>query len=168
MTPEKIHQHITALILAKLGLGQPDPSSDDALDAENRAGATHARRGEALREFLALSLPGLDEGSVGTLAELVPELPEELYRKWIDMFTDRLLETIPQDQLDELCSGTTANNATLTMVYLMFMESARMEKQVAQDLAALSNQPAQTDAKNEQLDALSCYLKAKRRQKPGN
>ncbi|MDL2307074.1 hypothetical protein LJC48_03480 [Desulfovibrio sp. OttesenSCG-928-C06] len=155
MTPEQIHKHITPLILRRLD-------------------ADHNRRGEALHDFLAISLPGMDESSIDTVAAMVPELPESMYRKWIGMFVDRLIETIPQNQLDELCNGSEDNNATLALVYLMFMESARMEKQVAEDLAALGNTGASKDdgtpapAADAQADALALYLKARLQQKSEN
>ena len=53
------------------------------------------------------------------------------------MFMDRLLETVPPVQIEELCLGTPESDASLLLVYVMFMESARMEKVVADDLGAL-------------------------------
>ncbi|MDR2893442.1 MAG: hypothetical protein LBV80_10235 [Deltaproteobacteria bacterium] len=102
-----------------------------------RLDADAARRGEALYDFLALSQPNMDEAALKSTAAQIPALPVELYRKWAGMFADRLLETIPGDQLTELCSGSEDNNATLALVYLTFMESARMEKQVAEDLGLI-------------------------------
>lgn len=158
MTPEQIHNHITPLILGRLD--RPDANAN--------------RRREALREFFAVSLPGMSDAAINAAADMVPELPEELYRKWIRMFVERLLETIPQNQLGELCNGSDDNNATLTLVYLMFMESARMEKQVAEDLAALGSTGACKDAgtpapaSEAQADALALYLKARLQQKSEN
>lgn len=144
-----------------------------------------ARRAEALRDFLALSLPGLGENAVEAVAARVPELPRALYEKWINLFIDRLFETIPPEQLTDLCDGSSANNATLGMVYLLFMESARMEKQVADDLAALgrsepgrggdagpdvgpgAGQDGFSAARAAEADALALYLKARLAQKTG-
>lgn len=138
--------HIMQVVLHKLDL---DPS----------------RRAEALSDFLALSLPDMDADSIRSVAGKVPQLPQGVYEKWINMFIDRLFETIPQNQMDELCNGAQDNNATLGLVYLMFMESARMEKQVAEDLAALGLQNSGQDA---ETDALALYLKARLTQKTGN
>lgn len=128
----------------------------------NRLDLDPARRAEALRDFLSLSLPGMGESVVKAVAAKVPELPQSLYEKWIGLFISRLFETIPQDQLDGLCDGSETNNATLGMVYLLFMESARMEKQVAEDLAALGVKSSGHDAES---DALALYLKARLAQK---
>ena len=51
-------------------------------------------------------------------------------------FVDRLLETVPHVQIAELCDGSAENEAALALAYVMFLESARMEKQMAEDLAA--------------------------------
>ena len=142
MTHDEMRSHIMQTVLARLDL---DP----------------ARRAEALHDFLALSLPDMDEASLNSVAAKVPELPQSLYEKWINMFIGRLFETIPQEQLIEICDGTRDNNATLGMVYLLFMESARMEKQVARDLAELG---INSDA-NAEADALAVYLKARLAQK---
>lgn len=145
MTHEHMRLHIMQVVLTRLDL---DP----------------ARRAEALHDFLTLNLPGMDESSIKAAAALVPSLPQTLYEKWINLFIDRLFETIPQIQLEELCDGTQDNNATLGLVYLMFMESARMEKQVEQDLSELGIKNSGHDAAS---DALSAYLKARLAQKKG-
>ena len=164
MTSDEMRAHITAVLLGRLS--HPDPDGE--------------RRGEALYDFLALSLPDMDEASLKSIAAKVPELPPALYRKWAGLFAERLLETIPQNQLEELCNGGEDNNATLALVYLMFMESERMEKQVAEDLAELGKQaalaartarprqpgaPAQQDSAEAQTQAVAMYLKARLRQK---
>ncbi len=145
MTAQEVRTRVTQVILARL-------------DTDN------TRRAEALGDFMALSLPGLEDKEAEALSRLVPQLPRELYIKWINLFSDRLLETIPQNQLDELCNGAPDNDAALGLVYLMFMESARMEEQVARDLAELGLAASNTDA---EADALALYLKAKLQQKKG-
>ncbi|EPR38677.1 hypothetical protein dsx2_0486 [Desulfovibrio sp. X2] len=94
------------------------------------------RRVEAVREYLAVSCPGVQETAAANLADLVPPLLPELYAKWIGMFADRLLETVPAAQVEELCSGTRENDAALLLVFLMYLESATMERQMAEDLKA--------------------------------
>lgn len=135
----------------------------------NRLDLDPARRAEALRDFLLLSLPDMDDAAIRAVASKVPLLPRSLYEKWISLFIDRLFETIPQDQLEDLCDGSENNNATLGMVYLLFMESARMEKQVVADLAELGlNGGANSglgDEAGAEADALALYLKARLAQK---
>ena len=96
------------------------------------------RRNEALRAFLDLTMPNLDDKTVAGMAAMIPELPASLYQKWSGLFTDRLLETVPPAQREDLCLGTPESDASLLLVYVMFMESARMEKVVAEDLGALA------------------------------
>lgn len=95
------------------------------------------RRDEALRAAIALAIPNLDDSSTAGIAAAIPELPASLYQKWVSMFVDRLLETVPSAQIEELCLGTPESDASLLLVYVMFMESARMEAVVAEDLKAL-------------------------------
>ena len=78
------------------------------------------------------------------VAETAPRLLPQLTEKWVGMFVDRLLETVPQAQIAELCDGSAENEAALALAYVMFLESARMEKQMAEDLAAFEL-PAGTD-----------------------
>ncbi|WP_432738620.1 hypothetical protein [Maridesulfovibrio sp. FT414] len=99
-------------------------------------------RQDALGEFIAMTMPNIDEGAVRNIKSMIPSIAE-LYDKWIGMFIDRLLETVPRNQIEELCSGTTENNSSLVLIYIMFMESERMEKQVAEDIAAYA--PTQND-----------------------
>ena len=146
MKDEDIRAHVLKVILARLDLNQE-------------------RRAEALGDFLTLSLPGMDEQAIKTVASLVPVLPQSLYEKWIGMFSDRLLETIPRDQLKELCNGTINNDTTISMVYLLFMESARMEEQTARDLAELGLQSSNGGQNDQLADALAIYLKARLGQK---
>lgn len=147
MTPEQVHAHITPIILQRLDSDQP-------------------RRGEALRDFLALNLPGLDEAAVASIASLAPRLPESLYRKWIGMFVGRLLETVEPAQIKDLCSGGEKNAAALGMLYMLFMESERMEKQVPLDLANLAEFQKADGLESDAVmqDALAAYLRAKLKQ----
>jgi hypothetical protein len=115
MLDEEIRSHITSLVLEQVA-------------------QTEERRREALREYFAVSLPNVNGVEAEKIAELVPPLLPSLYRKWADLFVDRLFETIPHDQLEDLCNGSIKNNATILLVYIMFMESVRMEQQVADDL----------------------------------
>ncbi len=119
---------------------------------------SHDRRTEALEEFMGVTMPSVPDKAAGTVAALVPEIPASVYAKWVGLFVDRLLETVPGEQLAGLCDGTEENNATIALVYVMFMESQRMEQQVASDLAALGMELAQQD---EVGDTLAEYLRAK-------
>lgn len=114
---QELHGRISALLLARV--------------TEN-----DARRREGLHEFLAVTCPDIQDGSAARLAELVPPLLPELYAKWIGMFANRLLETVPREQIEELCVGTPESTASLLLVFLMYLESATMEKQIAEDLKA--------------------------------
>ena len=98
------------------------------------------RREEALRDVLAISNPGKDSKSIESIARSVPELPADIYRTWAAMFAQRLYETVAPDQIDDLCLGTPESVATLALVFVMFMESERMEKQVAMDLQEYNQQ----------------------------
>ncbi len=92
-------------------------------------------RREAIEEFLSVSRPDLSPQAQECLAGSVPPLLPDLHRKWIGMFVDRLFETVPEKQIALLCDGSEDNNAALALAYIMFLESARMEKQMAADLA---------------------------------
>lgn len=92
------------------------------------------QRREAVRDYLLVTLPSISPEAAARLAELVPALLPKLYEKWITAFVDRLLETIPDRQLQVLCSGGVENDAALALVFLMFLESARMEAQMEADL----------------------------------
>lgn len=148
MTPEQVHAHITPIILQRLDSDQP-------------------RRGEALRDFLALNLPELDEAAVASIASLAPRLPDSLYRKWIGLFVERLLETVEPAQIRDLCSGGEPNAAALGMLYMLFMESERMEKQIPVDLANLAEFQKADGLEGDAVmqDALAAYLQAKLQQK---
>ncbi len=94
------------------------------------------RRTEALREYLTITLPNLDETTADRLGALVPTILPDLYARWITQFVERLCETVPMNQLELLCDGSEENAATLLLIYIMFLESERMEKQIEEDLKA--------------------------------
>ncbi|WP_320171442.1 hypothetical protein [Maridesulfovibrio sp.] len=112
-------------------------------------------RQDALGEYIAMTMPNIDEGAVRNIKSMIPPI-SELYEKWTEMFIDRLLETVPGNQIDELCSGTAENDSALVLVYIMFMESERMEKQIEQDIAAYA--PTQND---EAGNIASDYIRSK-------
>ena len=118
---------------------------------------TDERRHEALVEFFSVTIPGMDTGRAERLAAQVPPLMPRLHERWIGMFVDRLFETVDESQLRELCAGTKAAEATVALTYVMFMESERMEKQVAADLARVGE--AGDDAQVLE-EALGAYLRA--------
>lgn len=120
MTKHEMHIFITTRIISRMA----------------HAGA---RRDEALREILSVSAPNLDDRAIAELAASVPELPASLYEKWAGMFADRIIETVPEAQIEELCRNTDESNGALMLLYSMFMESERMEKVVAEDLRDLGN-----------------------------
>jgi hypothetical protein len=95
---------------------------------------------------------------------MVPPLMPALYRRWIGMFVERLLETTPQEQLAVLCDGSRENDAALALVFVMFLESERMEKQMSEDLQALGSQPGQGPAGGmdaQMADLAASYLRAR-------
>ncbi len=98
------------------------------------------RRQEALQEFLALTMPSASSEHCAKLATLIPAVTPELYDKWISLFLDRLQETVAPEQVQDMCDGTESSNAVIMLVFLMFMESERMEKQIAEDLAVYGRQ----------------------------
>jgi len=79
------------------------------------------------------------------------------------MFADRLLETVPLTQLAPLCDGSAANAAALTLAYVMFLESARMEQQIDADLAALGAGVAegQSPKLDNLADLAASYIRAR-------
>lgn len=91
------------------------------------------RRKEAVYEFLAVTMSA-DHATMERAAELVPPVMTDLYAKWVEMFLDRFFETVPQEQIELLCDGTPENDAALALVYIMFLESERMEEQIDKDL----------------------------------
>lgn len=114
MTSKQIKEHIFTIIIHKV------EEQDET------------KRREALAEFM--SVTGTTGNAPEQVASLIPPLMHELYAKWITMFIDRLLETVPSENIELLCDGTDDNNAALVLAYIMFLESARMEKQIDKDL----------------------------------
>ncbi len=110
-----LHAHIRKTILARTSQGEE-------------------RRREALAEYLGVSMPHMDRAAIELLAENAPPLLPALYEKWIFMFTKRLFETVPVEQIELLCGETEEDDAAIILAYLMFLESERMEKQVEEDL----------------------------------
>lgn len=96
--------------------------------------STTERRQEALSEYFLVTMPNIAADTASRLAELIPDLMPDLYAKWINQFADCLFETVPDEQLQHLCDGSEANNAALGLVFLMFMESERMEQESEADL----------------------------------
>lgn len=114
MSPKQLRDHIFTVIINKV-------EEQD----ENK-------RMEALSEFMAIT--GTAGNASEQVASLIPPIMHELYQKWITMFIDRLLETVPSENIELLCDGTDDNNAALVLAYIMFLESARMEEQIDKDL----------------------------------
>ncbi len=112
------------------------------LDRVNRTG--DAGRAEALSAFVGLSRPDLGPDAARIIAERTPRLLPALTEKWIGMFVDRLFETVPEEQIALLCDGSEENGAALALAYVMFLESERMEKQMAEDLAACDLPPGES------------------------
>jgi hypothetical protein len=127
VTTEHIRTHIITTVLSRLD-------------------RDHSSRQEALEEFMSVTLPAVDQRAARQVSGLVPTIPDTIYEKWAAMFADRLLETVEEKQLQMLCDGKKDNEATLCLVYLMFMESEKMEKQIAEDLHALGMQSSASDA----------------------
>ncbi len=117
LSPTAMRDHISQTIMARL-----DEDQD--------------RRREALQDYLSLTMPNVDDSTSGHLATLVPSILPDLYAKWVSLFIDRLLETVPHNQLEFLCNGSEENCATLVLIYIMFLESERMEQQMEDDLKA--------------------------------
>lgn len=91
-------------------------------------------RQEAIRELLGAVRPDMSSQAAACVAEAVPPLLPEMHRKWIGLFVDRLFETALAPQVEMLCDGSEENNAALALAYVMFLESERMEKVIAEDL----------------------------------
>lgn len=90
------------------------------------------KRQEALNEFMAVT--GTAGNASEKVASLIPPIMHDLYDKWITMFIDRLLETVPTQNIELLCDGSDNNKGALVLAYIMFLESERMEKQIDKDL----------------------------------
>lgn len=115
LTTAQIRAHIFLVLLEKFTSSAP-------------------RRQEALCEYFLVTMPNVSEDAAKAMSILIPDLLPDLYAKWIDQFVARLLETVPLEQVQHLCSGAPEDTAALGLVFLMFMESERMEKQVEDDL----------------------------------
>ncbi len=110
-----------------------------------RFGQQSNERQNAISELLDVTLPQLDKAAIAGIAAMVPALPASLYTKWAEMFAQRLIETVSARQIDDMCNGTQEGLATLSLVFVMFMESEKMEKLVAEDLAALGANASNAD-----------------------
>lgn len=93
-----------------------------------------ARRAEAIFEYLQAMRPDLTEAQAKAVSEKTPPLTPALHRRWIALFITRLFETVPDSQLELLCDGSDDNNAAIALAYVMFLESERMERVMAEDL----------------------------------
>ncbi|WP_461211155.1 hypothetical protein [Desulfocurvus sp. DL9XJH121] len=136
---EAMREHVRGVILERL---------------DREAG----RRAEALTEFFAVTMADADPRAVDRLAELVPPVLPELYEKWVAMFLERFFETVPMDQLEHLCDGSEGNNAALILVYLMFLESERMEAQIDKDLREYGHKMTGADDAG---DLAAAYIRAR-------
>lgn len=96
--------------------------------------AREERREEALRDYCGILMPDLDRNTVQKLAAMIPAVMPELYRRWADMFVESLMQTASPEHLAALCENTPEAQATVALVFVMFLESERMERQVARDL----------------------------------
>lgn len=124
----------------------------------DRFSSADERRQEALQEYFLVTMPNVSDEAAGRLATLIPTLMPELYSKWIDMFVERLFETVPAEQIEHLCDGSDTNNASLGLVFLMFMESERMEKQTEEDLREYARKHS---GANDMGDLVAEYLRGK-------
>lgn len=131
-SPESFRDRIQAAVLARIS-------------------TTPERRHEALRELFRVTRPDLDDDAARTLAENIPPLVPELHEKWAAMFAARLVETVPGNQVALLCDGAPENGAALTLAYLMFLESERMEKQTAEDMEAYRREHPELAKKGREL-----------------
>jgi len=137
MDPKQIRKHIFTVIINKV------EEQDEG------------KRLEALNEFMAVT--GTAGNASEKVASLIPPIMHDLYEKWITMFIDRLLETVPPENIELLCDGSDDNNASLVLAYIMFLESARMEKQIDEDL----REHGLTDSKDINLGDLAAnYIRA--------
>ena len=119
------------------------------------------RRAEALREYLTLTRAATTKAEAEKLSGMIPPVLPALYRKWIRMFIARLFETAAREQIAVLCDGTNESAAALTLAYLMFLESERMERQVQEDLRALGESQSAVSETPEQADVAATYIRAR-------
>jgi hypothetical protein len=127
----------------------------------DRVSTDDSRRTEALRDYLAVTQAVTDLGAADTLAMMVPPLMPSLYRRWIGMFAERLFETVPQAQLEILCDGSDVSGGALALAFVMFLESERMEKQMADDLRAFGGSQADDAREAQMADLAASYLRAR-------
>lgn len=128
----------------------------------DRVSQDEARRAEALRDYLAVTQAAADLAAADTLALMVPPLMPSLYRRWIGMFAERLFETAPEEQLRVLCDGSEENGAALALIFVMFLESERMEKQMSADLCAFGQSAQGEEGVNAQMaDLAASYIRAR-------
>ncbi|AMK11235.1 MAG: hypothetical protein AB7E51_06530 [Pseudodesulfovibrio sp.] len=137
MNKKQIRTHIFSTIMAKV------EEQDET------------KRQEALNEFMAVT--GTAGNASEQVASLIPPIMHDLYEKWITMFIDRLMETVPLKNIELLCDGCDGNNGALVLAYIMFLESARMEKQIDEDL----RQHGMRGGDNDELGDLAAnYIRA--------
>lgn len=122
------------------------------------------RRLEAVKEVLLVAAPQMEDDAAASVARLIPELPFSLYEKWAGLFADRLLETVALEVVRELCGAEEENEAALALTYIMFMESERMEKTVAEDLKNLGASQCSPD---EAATLVGAWLKTRMGGKAG-
>jgi hypothetical protein len=120
-----------------------------------------ARRAEALRDYLSVTSAATGAAQAETLAAMIPPVLPSLYRRWIHMFLARLFETVPTQQTALLCDGTDASAAALGMAFLMFLESERMERQMAADLAAFGASQSGQGENPQAADAAAAFLRSR-------
>lgn len=137
MTPKQIRAHIFAVIITKI-----EEQDED-------------KRRNALAEFM--SVTGTAGNAMEQVVDMIPPIMHDLYEKWITMFIDRLLETVDARNIELLCDGGADNNAALVLAYIMFMESARMEKQIDKDLA---EHGFKASGDNELVDLAANYIRS--------
>lgn len=142
LSTETVRAHITAVLLSRV-------SQDDH------------RRTEALRDYLAVTQAVTDLGAADTLAMMVPPLMPALYRRWIGMFIEKLLETAQEEQLRVLCDGSEENGGALALAFVMFLESERMEKQMSEDLRAFGFGTAGGTHEAQMAELAASYLRAR-------
>jgi len=120
------------------------------------------RRLEALRDYLALTQAAPDLAAAETLSAMVPPLMPSLYRRWAGMLADRLFETASEEQLRVLCDGSEENGAALALIFVMFLESERMERQMSEDLCAFGRSAQGEEGVSAQMaDIAAGYIRAR-------
>jgi len=139
-------------------LTQPQMRAHIYLVILDKFSGSAERRQEALTEYFLVTMPNVPEDAAKRLAELIPNLMPDLYSKWIGEFVERLFETVSDEQLQHLCDGSVENNAALGLVFLMFMESERMEKQTEEDLREYARRHSGAE---DMGDLVAAYLRGK-------